>query len=150
MDQQTTLENSTETTRDFTARLAGMARNLARIVELQARLLAADIRRSQRGLAVTALFAALTLLLLLVAAPVALAGLGLLLAETTELSTAGGLLVAAALAVVTALACAGFGYYQWIRQREMWKASKRELQSNLEALRQAMAVPSDRETDELY
>ena len=73
------------------------------------------------------------------AMPVVIGGLGWWLAEVTELSVAGGLLSAAGIAVLLALAIGAFGYWQFRRQSIVWEQAKCELVESARAVRSAFS-----------
>jgi hypothetical protein len=145
MDYQTTLDDSGP---DLRAHLAGMARNVTRIVELQARLMMADLRGARRAMITAAVCGSAALAVSSAALPVAIAGLGLLAAEMTPLSVAGGLLTAALVALIVAASLGAYGLRQLSRQRAAWESSKRELQTNLVALRHALTSVPGRQPGE--
>jgi hypothetical protein len=62
------------------------------------------------------------------------------LAEATDLSVAGGLLVAAAGAALIVFGLAVVGWIQLKRQKTAWQESKDELRQNLRALREAFTT----------
>ena len=124
---------------------AGVAHDLVGIAELQAKLLAADLRAMARALArgiglwfvAAALFAA-TL-------PVAMAGLGLWLAGRFEWSPAGGLLVVA-LGAAALVALGGVaGWRQFRLQAATLERSQRELRENVQLLKQVLRDYASRE-----
>jgi hypothetical protein len=122
---------------DLKEHLSGMARDLGRIAELQLRLAAADWRQS-RGALLRAAACWLTAWLLSAAVlPVALAALGLWLADATALSAAGGLACVAGAVAAIASALVLVGWLQLRKQFIEWQRSKQELHDNIEALRRA-------------
>ncbi|MEX2112873.1 MAG: phage holin family protein [Pirellulales bacterium] len=138
MDHQTTLGESPRPARDLRQHVAGMARDINRIGELQVQLLAADLGRARAkmlaGLGCWAGAVGFVLALL----PVAVGGFGLWLSDVTRLSPAGGLLCAAAAAVVIAAMLLLIGWWQFRKQRELWGTSLAELRKNMAAVREAL------------
>jgi hypothetical protein len=144
MDQQTTLNGAAgngaaRPAHDLKAHVAGITRDVGRMAELQARLLLADLRQARARIMAAVICWVATAALALAALPVAVAGLGLWLADSTALSTAGGLLCAAAVAAALMMGLALAGHVQFRRQRDAWQRSSRELVANLHALRAAFA-----------
>jgi len=122
-----------------------MARNIFHIVDLQIRLMMADLRSARRAVITAAICGGAAMAVSTAALPVAIAGFGLLASETTSLSVAGGLLVAALVAMVIAGVLGAYGLRQLSRQKSAWESTKRELETNLAALRQALTrVPGRR------
>jgi len=146
MDYETTLDDPGP---DLRAHLGGMARNIFRIVDLQIRLMMADLRTARRAVITAAICGGTAIAISTAALPVAIAGFGLLASETTSLSVAGGLLVAALVAMVVAGALGAYGLHQLSRQKAAWESSKRELETNLAALRQALTRVPGRQPGEV-
>jgi hypothetical protein len=132
------MSGSSQPARDLRQHVASMARNINRIAELQAQLLAADLERARAtmiaGLGCWTAALALCVALL----PVAVGGFGLWLSDHSRLTPAGGLLAAAAATALIASALAIVGWNQFRKQRLLWKASLAELRQNLAAVRAAL------------
>lgn len=150
MDHQTAVNGAA---RDVPARAlargaAGIAHDLVGIAELQAELLGADVREVARAaargigfwLVAAALFAAML--------PVAIAGLGLWLANEFEWSPAVGLLVAALGATVLAAAAGIAGRAQFRSQAATLERSQRELRENIKLLKRVLMDYANREQAE--
>lgn len=137
MDHQATLDGRQppKLARDA----AEVARDVAALADLQARLLADDLRNIRKGLT-TGLVLQLGAMSLIVAAlPVAVAGVGLLLAEIDGVSLAGGLLLAALLAAVAAIALALGGWRLLKQQGRGLARSREELAQNVRLLKSVLA-----------
>ncbi|MGD9724475.1 MAG: phage holin family protein [Pirellulales bacterium] len=153
MDEQTTLNGKAHPARDLKEHLLDMTRDAGRIAELQSRLLMAEWRRAKGRMLAAAGLGAAAVVLTAAALPVTIGGVGMLLAETTELSVAGGLLCAAAGTVVLSGVLLASGWYQLRRQAAAWERSKIELRESAQTLRTAMAqafARADRSDDESY
>jgi hypothetical protein len=149
MAHEATVNGSDRPVHDLKEHLGGMARDVGRIAELQARLVAADLRQA-RGALLCTLGCWLTALALVIAIlPVAIAGIGLWLADVTRLSVAGGLASAAGAVAVVAVGLAVVGWVQLRKQFALLQESKQELYENVEALRQAFAARLDRATSDV-
>jgi hypothetical protein len=148
MDHETTLDGSPDgesATRTLAGNAAALAHDLIAISELQMQLLAADLRGVWRGALSAAVVWIVGLLVLIAALPVALAGLGLWLAEATDQSVAAGLLWAALAAVAITLVLVAGGWWQLRQQLAGLERSRRELQNNLALLKNILANYSNRE-----
>ena len=145
MDYETTLDDPGP---DLRGHLGSMVRHAIHIVDLQVRLMLADLRTARRHVVTAALCGGAAVAVSTAALPVAIAGCGLLATEMTTLSVAGGLLVAALVAMVIAGVLAACAVSQLSRQKAAWESSKRELETNLAALRQALTrVPRSRPSE---
>ncbi|MEX0677415.1 MAG: phage holin family protein [Pirellulales bacterium] len=146
MDHQTTLNGSDRPARDLTEHLGGMARDVGRIAELQARLVAADLRQSRLALLCTAGCWVTAGLLWVAMLPIALTALGLWLADVTQLSLAGGLVCVAGGVAVLAVTMVVAGWVQFRKQFATWERSRKELRDNIQALQQAFSNRASRAT----
>jgi hypothetical protein len=146
MDYQTTLD---EPEPDLRAHLGGMVRHAIHIVDLQVRLMMADLRTARRAVITAAICGGAAMAVSTAALPVAIAGFGLLASEMTSLSVAGGLLVAALVSLIIAGILAAYAVSQLSRQKAAWESSKRELETNLAALRQALTRAPSRGPSEV-
>ena len=90
MDHQTALNGSDRPSHDLNEHLGAMAHDVGRLAELQARLVVADLRQSRAALLCTSGCWLTASMLFVATLPIALAGLGLWLADVTELTVAGG------------------------------------------------------------
>ena len=115
-------------------RMAAIAQDLSEIVELHLRLLAADLQAIKRGSSIAALLLGISLVLFAAALPTIMVGLGILIADKTELSTAGGLFVAAALSLAVAAAAAVLARWQFRRQRSGLQRSREQLRSSVDMI----------------
>jgi hypothetical protein len=152
MDHETTLNGDTQEspTRALAGNAAALAHDLLTIGELQLQLLRADLGGVWSG-AMWALAACLAALGLLAAAlPVALAGLGLWLADATAQAPWAGLLWVALAAVLVTCGLLGAGWWQFREQLAGLERSRRELQNNFEALKRILSNYSNHQhgTDE--
>ncbi len=138
MDHQTTLGGSPQPARDLRQHVAGMARDINRIADLQVQLLAADLGRARSRMLAGVVCWAAALGVVLALLPVAVGGFGLWLSDVTRLTPAGGLLCAAALASIVAAALILAGWWQFCKQRALWRTSLAELGKNLSAVRAAL------------
>jgi hypothetical protein len=118
--------------------VGGIARDLATIAELQMRLFTADLKAVRKALLQGTIAFLAALIVLLTTLPIALAGLGLWLAEANGWTPAAGLLVVALVAVIVVAALVAFGAWQLRSQRRAFENSRRELSENLIAVRQLM------------
>jgi len=136
MDDKTTLDDSSPTsvTRDLSERLGAVAKDVARIAELQSQLFAADLREAGSGAARAGLTAVIGYLLLASALPLLFAGLGLWLATLADISVAAGLLWVGLIVLLFALAAFGFTWLQIRVPSGRFERSRRELIENLHAL----------------
>jgi hypothetical protein len=139
MDYQTTLNGSASPARDLKEHVAGMTRDVGHIAELQSRLLLAEWKQARGKLLCAFGCWAIASSICAAAMPIAIGSLGWWLAETTELSVAGGLLCAAAIAVLLASAIGAFGYWQFRRQSSIWNQAKCEVAESLQAVRAAFS-----------
>jgi putative superfamily III holin-X len=132
MDHQTAVEDS--------PRAASITADLVTIAELQLRLFEADLRRLWRG-AMWALIAwAVAGGLFIAVVPVALAGAGLLLADSLGQSPAAGLLWVA-LAACGLIAILVFAGWRQLRmQAGCLQRSRQELHENLKLLKNAASI----------
>jgi hypothetical protein len=147
MDHQTTVNGShgrESPAQALAGNAAALAHDLLTISELQIQLLIADLRRLWRG-ALWALGAWLVGLGLLAAAmPIALAGIGLWLADATAQTPAAGLLWVALFAVLLMAILIAAGWWQCRRQLAGLQRSRRELQDNLATLKRILSNYSNR------
>ncbi len=142
MDQQTTLNDRASPARDLKEHVAGVTRDVGHIAELQSRLLLAEWQQARGKLMCAVGCWAIAAVIAAAATPVVIGGAGWWLAEATELSVAGGLLSAAGIAVLLALAIAAFGYWQFRRQSAVWQQAKCELLESARAVRAAFSATS--------
>jgi uncharacterized membrane protein YqjE len=115
-------------------RMAAIAQDLSEIVELHLRLLAADLQAIKRGSSIAALLLGMSLVLFAAALPTTMIGLGILIAEQTELSLAGGLFLAAALSLAAAAAAAVLARWQFRRQRSGLQRSREQLRTSVDMI----------------
>lgn len=148
MGYQTTLNGTQRAGRDFRAHFSGLARDVGRIAELQARLVAAEMRQSRSALLCSAGCWATAGLLLVAMLPIALAALGLWLADSTVLTVAGGLACVAAAATAMAIALGYVALAQFRKQREAWERSRIELLESVRALQQMFVDRTGDKTNE--
>ena len=148
MDYQATLNGAQRPGRDLRTHLSGLIRDVGRIADLQARLVAAELRQSRSALLCSAGCWATAGLLLVAMLPIALAALGLWLADSTELTAAGGLACVAAAATAMAIALAYVAVVQFRKQREAWERSRIELLESVRALQQMFVDRTCGETNE--
>jgi hypothetical protein len=138
MDHQTTMSELAQPARDLRQHVAGMARDINRIAELQLQLLAADLDRARATMLRGAICWAAGLCVFAALLPVAVGGFGLWLSDVTRLTPAGGLLSASAAGAVIAVLLVLAGWVQFRKQRALWRTSIGELQKNFHAVREAM------------
>jgi cell division protein FtsW (lipid II flippase) len=120
-------------------RMAAIAQDLADIAELHLRLLAADLRAIKRGSSIAAVLLVVALVLLGAAVPTAVIGVGILIAEQTELSMAGGLFLAAALSIAIAAATAAAARWQFRRQRDGLHRSREQLRTSVDLIEKVLS-----------
>src|SRR5262245_22522142 len=130
--------------------VAGVARDVTTMAELQMRLFAMDFRAMRAALVRGAAAWTAGLVLLLGLLPVAIAGCGLLLSDFTRLSAAGGLLVAALAAAVLVAGLAEVGRRQFRAQQRAFDNSRRELAENLSAIKHMLSDYAGRSADEAF
>ncbi len=152
MDHQTTMNESAQPVRDLRQHVAGMARDINRIAELQLQLLAADLDRARSTMLRGAVCWAAALCVFAALLPVAVGGFGLWLSDVTRLTPAGGLLTAAAAGAVIALLLVLAGWAQFRKQRALWRTSVGELRKNFLAVRESLlnAVAPDNDPPSPY
>jgi hypothetical protein len=119
--------------------VAGIAHDVAAIADLQMRLFTLDLRSMRAGLARGASAWMAAYVVLLTALPVGLAGCGLWVAEVTNLTPAGGLVVAAVVALALVAGLAAFGRQQFKAQQTAFENSRKELAENLAAVKQVIS-----------
>ncbi len=119
-------------------RPGGVTNDVVAIAELQFRLLAAELRRLWRGAmwALAAWLAAAALCVVVV--PVALAGVGLGVAEVLGQGPAAGLLWVSLVTILLALALAIAGWRQIRSQAGSFDRSRNELRENFRLVKQAV------------
>ena len=129
--------------RAFAEHLSAIARDMARIAELQVRLFADDMQMVRTtalrigGLWTTAFC------LFVAAVPTVIVGLGLLLADVAGISAAAGLLCVASITVLLALTLFLLGWSQMKKQRTRLQRSGEELHENLSAVTRALSTFAD-------
>ncbi len=146
MDQQTALNGSDRPARDLKEHLSGMFRDASRLADLQVRLLVAELRQSRAALLCAVGCWLTACLMLLAMLPIAFAGLGLWLADVTQLTVAGGLATVAAAVSVLAGSLGVVGWWQFCKQVAAWERTRRELRDNIQALRHAFSSRAGRES----
>ncbi len=132
---------------DLARHAAGIAYDMARMVELQAQLLAADARSLRNGMVRGAIAWFLAAAIGAATVPVLLAGLGLWLAQAADLSPATGLIGVAVLGAVLASGIAVWGWTIFQQQSAEAERSRRELAANFAALKQVLAAYARRDPD---
>jgi hypothetical protein len=141
MDHETTLNGDKQEspTSVLAGNAAALAHDLLTIGELQLQLLRADLGGVWSG-AMWALAACLAAVGLLTAAlPVALAGLGLWLADATSQAPWAGLLWVSLAAVVVICGLLGAGWWRFREQLAGLERSRREFRNNVETLKRILS-----------
>lgn len=148
MDSQTTLNPKRRHPPLLARDAAEVARDVAALADLQARLLLSDLRAIRAGLTQGVALQAVGGALALSALPVTIAGLGVWLSTWEGVSLAGGLLLAGLLAVFIASVLVWAGWRLLKQQSRGLARSRDELAQNLRLLKSVLLRSRGSETDD--
>jgi divalent metal cation (Fe/Co/Zn/Cd) transporter len=129
--------------REMRRNISQLGSDVITLMELQTELLQADLRQWTQTMVKAVVALLVALVLLLASTPILLMSLGYFINESTDLSMAASMIIAAGVAILVAAIFAAVGFWMLKREKSVLSRFRSELKQNIAWLKHVLKSPSE-------